>query len=87
MPQLFLPASVRDGAEGLKVVELDGGTVRELLAGLEVLVPGITERLVVDGQLRSGWSVSIGGRMSREGLRAKVGPDEEVHFIPAVGGG
>jgi sulfur-carrier protein len=87
MPQLFLPASLRDLVNGSNVVELPGGTVRELLASLDILVPGVAQRLTVEGQLRPGWNVSIGGRLAREGLRAKVAPEDEVHFIPAVGGG
>jgi molybdopterin converting factor small subunit len=87
MPRVFLPASLREQAGGEAVIELPGSSLREVLAALEEKWPGVVARLIVGDQLRPGWGVSIGGRMVREGLRAKLALTDEVHFIPAVGGG
>ena len=44
-------------------------------------------RLVEDDALRRGIVLTIDGVANRQGLRAKVAPDSEVHFVPAIGGG
>lgn len=87
MPQVFLPASLRDEAGGVTSLQLRGGTVREVVAALETRFPGMADRLVVDGELRPGWGVSVAGHIARDGLRAKVSEGDEIHFVLALGGG
>ena len=54
---------------------------------LERLYPGIKDRLVEDGAIRSNLAVAIDGEIARMGLLEKVGENSEVHFVPAIGGG
>jgi len=72
---------------GLDHVEVAGETVGEVLEALDQQFPGIKDRLCRDGALLPGWQVSIDDVMTMRGLRAKLRPQSEVHFLPAIGGG
>ena len=74
-------------SEGVKRVDIEASTVRQVVDELERLYPGMKERLVEDGGIIPSMSVSIDGEISRIGLLEKVGEDSEVHFVPAIGGG
>jgi molybdopterin synthase sulfur carrier subunit len=69
------------------VVSVDGETVAQAIDALESRYPGIRERLCEGGSLKPSLSVAVDDRIRSEGLRAKVGPESEVHFLPAIGGG
>lgn len=87
MVKVFIPASLRSLADGQRVVELEGGTVRDVVLQLESLYPGLTGRLREGDSLRPGLAVSIDSGISNLGLRQTLLPGCEVHFIPTVGGG
>jgi molybdopterin synthase sulfur carrier subunit len=78
---------MRDLTGGAAQVEIAGTNVREVVAGLEERFPGIRARICVGDELAPSLQVSIDHVMSMRGLRAKVGPTSEVHFLPAFGGG
>ena len=86
MPRVFIPPRARKLA-GCEFADIDAGSVRAVISRLEEQFPGIADCLLQDGEIRSGISVSVGGRVSGMGLYQKVGPGDEVHFIPAIGGG
>jgi molybdopterin synthase sulfur carrier subunit len=71
----------------VKQVELEGRNVRQVIDQLDELYPGIKDRLVEEGQLRSNLAVAIDGEVARLGLLEKVAESSEVHFVPAIGGG
>ena len=87
MPRVFIPAALRELAGGQNFVELQGRTVRQLIAALDGRFPGIAARLTLNDQLAPGLMVSIDGAMASRGLYATLEPDSEVHFLPAIGGG
>ena len=58
-----------------------------VLDALDALYPGVKARLCLEGELRPGMAVAVDGNMSSLGLRQKVQPTSEVHFLPAIGGG
>jgi len=87
MPLVFLPALLREAAGGQSSVEAAGSTVREVIANLEALFPGIGERLVEHGRLRANISVAVDGEVSPLGLLEPVEPASEVHFVTAIKGG
>jgi len=64
-----------------------GAKVRDLVDALDARYPGIKARLVEDDTLRRGIVLTIDGVANRQGLRARVEPNSEVHFVPAIGGG
>ncbi|MBW3598622.1 MAG: MoaD/ThiS family protein [Planctomycetes bacterium] len=86
MPVVFIPAQLRP-LTGAAQVEVEGATVREVVAALEAKFPGIRDRLCQGDQLAPTLQVSIDSVMTTQGLRAKVSPESEVHFLPAIGGG
>jgi molybdopterin synthase sulfur carrier subunit len=87
MPLVFIPAQLRGLTAGQAQIELPGENVRDIVGALEVRFPGIKERLCQDDELAPGLQLSIDHVMSSRGLRAKVKPTSEVHFLPAFGGG
>ena len=72
---------------GEKKVEVDAPNLKQVIDCLEELYPGLKSRLLEDGQLRSNLAVAIDGEVARVGLLEKVQAENEVHFIPAIGGG
>ncbi len=74
---------------GAEKAEIQGAaTVRQVLERLEVMYPGFKERVVnQEGSLQPGVAISVGGELATLGILTPVKEDDEVHFIPAIGGG
>ena len=87
MPRVWVPALLRDLTAGHEVVAVPGSRVGEVIDELERLHPGVRARLCDEHGLRPGVAVVVGTEVSRLGLRQPVGPDSEVHFLPAIAGG
>ena len=87
MPRVFIPPLLRSVTAGQDVIDVAGETVAEVIAELDRQFPGVQSRLVEGDRIKPGLSIGIGSRVSARGLSAKVGPDDEVHFLPAIGGG
>lgn len=87
MPRVFIPPLLRPVTDGRDIIDVAGQTVAEVIAELDRQFPGVRSRLTDVDRLKPGISVGIGTRVSARGLSAKVGPDDEVHFLPAIGGG
>ena len=87
MAKVFIPAQMRDLTEGCAEVEIEGVTLRQLIGNLEERFPGIADRLIDGERLMPGLALSIDGDISTWGLLAKIPPESEVHFVPAIGGG
>lgn len=87
MPRVFIPPLLRPVTDGHESLDVSGQTVAEVIDDLDRRFPGVRSRLIEGDRLKPGLSVGIGTRVSARGLSSKVGPDEEVHFLPAIGGG
>jgi molybdopterin synthase sulfur carrier subunit len=87
MPRVFIPPPLRSLTGGEELVEAAGASVSEVIDDLDRRYPGIKERLCDGQSLRPGLVVSIGGSTSSLGLLQRVAADDEVHFLPIVGGG
>ncbi len=87
MAVAWVPAPLRDLTGGRDTVTVPGATVREVIDALDRLHPGVRERLCAGGELRPGIAVVVGTEVARLGLSQPVGPDSEVHFLPAIAGG
>ena len=87
MPQVFIPPLLRTLTNGCEIVEVAGQNVAEVVDSLDRQFPGLRERLVDGERLKPGLSVAVGTKMSVRGLLTKVAPDDEIHFLPAIGGG
>ncbi len=87
MATVFIPAQMADTTGGVREVSLAAANVREVVAQLEQRFPGIGARLQKGDALAPTLQVSIDGVLSTKGLRAAVGQESEVHFLPAMVGG
>ena len=87
MPTVWIPSLMQRLTGGQAQVEMEGATVREIIANLEAAFPGFKERICENDRIRSSLSVAVDGQISNEGMRRKVGTSSEVHFLPALAGG
>jgi molybdopterin synthase sulfur carrier subunit len=87
MARVFIPAQWRDLTGGVAEVEVEAGSVREVIAALDSRFSGIADRACEHGAVASSLAVSIDGALSSRGMLAKVEPTSEIHFLPAIGGG
>ena len=87
MATVFIPSLWRDLTGGKDRVQVEGKSVRQIVARLDALYPGLGARLVENDLLSPRVQVSVDGHVSRLGLMERVGETSEVHFIPAIAGG
>ena len=87
MATVFIPAQLRQLSGGVQSVEIEARNVREIVDQLDEMFPGFKDRSCTDGNISPSLQVSIDSIMTSRGMIAKVKPQSEVHFIPAIGGG
>jgi sulfur-carrier protein len=90
MPTIRVPTQLRPLAGGASEVRVEGGTVAEVLRGLDASHPGFSDRLFDDGgRLRRFVNVFVADEDIRflEGVDTPVAADQTVSIIPAVAGG
>jgi molybdopterin synthase sulfur carrier subunit len=85
--KVFIPTMLQKLTGGVKEVDCPARNVRQLIDGLDALYPGIKDRLVEDGEIRSNLAVAVDGDVARMGMLERVQDASEVHFVPAIGGG
>jgi sulfur-carrier protein len=84
---VWIPSLLRDLTAGRETVRVDGQTVRQVIAALDRLYPGIKQRLCEGDLLRPGIAVAVDTQIAPLGLLQPVREGGEVHFLPAVSGG
>ncbi len=87
MPTVWIPPLIRDLTGGQAQVRVPGKTVRDVIAALDAVYPGIKDRLCKGKRLDPAIVVSVDGRITQLGLLEPVGEQSEVNFLPAVHGG
>jgi molybdopterin synthase sulfur carrier subunit len=87
MPRVFIPPPLRDLTNDCEIVEVPGRNVREVIQNLDEKHPGIRARLCEGTSLKPDICVAVGSSVSALGLLAPVKDEQEVHFLPIVGGG
>jgi molybdopterin synthase sulfur carrier subunit len=87
MPRVFIPPTLRTLTGGRDVVAVEGRTIRAAVEHLEALHPGIQSHLLDGQRLRSGMTIAVNNRFVPDGLRTAVNADDEIHFLPTIGGG
>ena len=87
MPKVYIPALLRNVTEGRAEIEVEGATVRQIIANLVTQYPGLQDRLLDNGRLRPNISIAIDSEITPLGLMEAVSPSSEVHFITAIRGG
>lgn len=90
MATIRIPTPLRKYTQGQEEVNVDGGTVAEILEGLERSAPGIRERIFDDaGKVRRFVNIFVGDEDIRflENLATPVKAGDEVSIVPAIAGG
>jgi sulfur-carrier protein len=87
MPVAWIPSLMQKLTEGQQQIPVEGSTVRQVVEALESLYPGFKDRIVEDDRIRTEIAVAVDGEVVTSGLRARVGAESEVHFLPALAGG
>ena len=87
MPTVFIPTQMRDLTQGVAQIVVVGDTVAAVMDELERQFPGIRQRLCRGDSLMPGLQVSVDSTVTLRGLRTRLQPGSEVHFLPAFGGG
>ena len=87
MATVFVPTMLQATTGGVKEVEVAARNVRQVIEQLDEQFPGIANRLMEDGEIRSNLAVAVDGEVARMGLMERVGENAEIHFVPAIGGG
>jgi sulfur-carrier protein len=85
-----IPTQLRELSGGASEVEIEGGTVKELLAGLDAAHPGFAGRLYDDtGGLRRFVNIFVADEDIRflDGIDTPVPDGQTISIIPAVAGG
>jgi molybdopterin synthase sulfur carrier subunit len=85
-----IPTQLRTLTGGANEVPAEGGTVGEVLKGLDAAHPGIGDRLFDDdGRLRRFVNIFVADEDVRflDGLDTSVADGQTVSIIPAVAGG
>ena len=90
MTVVRIPTQLRELTGGAAEVDLEGGTVAELLRALDAAHPGFGERIAeADGSLRRFVNVFVAEEDIRflDGVETVVAPGQVVSIVPAVAGG
>jgi MoaD family protein len=85
-----IPTQLRSAAGGETEAEIDGATVKDVLAGLYARHAELRERISdEDGSLRRFVNVYVAGEDIRflDGLATPVADGQELTILPAVAGG
>lgn len=87
MATVYIPEPLQPLSRGERQVSIEATTVRQIIARLEALYPGMEDALIEDGDLKPHIAVAVDGEVSILGVVEPVSANSEVHFIPALGGG
>ena len=72
---------------GKEIVEMEGRTVRRLIVALDEAYPGLKDALMDGDRLKPGIAVAVNGQVSQLGPLQPLEENNEVFFVPAIGGG
>jgi molybdopterin synthase sulfur carrier subunit len=88
--QVRIPTVFRKFTDGQPTVELDEGTISDLIAQLESRFPGMSGQLLTeDGSLHRFVNVYVNDEDARylDKLETKVAEGDTVSILPSVAGG
>ncbi len=86
--KVWIPTPFRGAADGRSEIEVEGGTVEEVLVNLERDYPDLGRR-VREGSARQYVNIFVNGQDIRflDGTGTPVRDGDEVSLIPAMAGG
>jgi molybdopterin synthase sulfur carrier subunit len=89
MTLVRVPPVLRSEAGGVREVEADGATVREVMEDLARRLPELGSRVYRSGELQPFVNVYVDGEdvRTRSGLETPVADSSTVILLPAMAGG
>jgi molybdopterin converting factor small subunit len=87
MPTVWIPKAMQTYTRGKETVEMEGRTVRRLIVALDETYPGLKDALMDGDRLKPGIAVAVNGQISHLGPLQRLEENNEVFFVPAIGGG
>ena len=89
MTLVRVPPVLRSEAGGVREVEADGATVREVMEDLARRLPELGSRVYREGELQPFVNVYVDGEdvRTRHGLETPVADSSTVILLPAMAGG
>lgn len=90
MVRVIIPSLMRPATEGAEIVEVDAGTLKEVVERLVTRFPKLGEALLDEqGDLRHYVALFVDGVevRARDGLLHPVAEGAEVVIVPALSGG
>jgi len=78
---VVLSGTLKELAGGAAQIEIEAGNVRQLLRALGERYPALAPHL------DDGYAIAIDGQIFQDAWFAPIGPDSEVHLVPAIRGG
>ena len=89
MTLVRVPPVLRTEAGGVREVEADGATVREVMEDLTRRLPALGSRVYQEGELQPFVNVYVDGEdvRTRDGLDTPVTARSTVILLPAMAGG
>lgn len=81
MAQVTLIGNVAQFTGGVRTLQTDARTIRQLFADLAKRYPDLAPHL------EQGLAVAIDGQIYQDDLLAEIGPDSDVHVLPQIAGG
>ena len=88
--QVRIPTVFRKFTDGQSTVELEAGTIGDLVSQLDSRYPGMRDQMLTgDGQLHRFVNVYVNDEDARylDKLDTKVGDGDTVSILPSVAGG
>jgi hypothetical protein len=87
--EVRVPTILRPYTGGAKIVEGSADSLAGLIADLEINYPGLSDRLLEEGELRRFINIYIDDEDVRfiGGLQAPLADGNSVTILPAVAGG
>ena len=87
MVTVWIPKAMQCHTGGKETVQAEGRTVRRLILALDETYPGLKDALMDGDRLKPGVAVAVNGQVSHLGPLQPLQEDNEVFFVPAIGGG
>jgi molybdopterin synthase sulfur carrier subunit len=87
---VHIPSVLRANVGGVKTLDIDGGSIREVVDALVTAHPALRGQLLTDdGELNRFVNVYVNGQDVRylSGLDTPVAVSDEVRLLPAMAGG
>lgn len=87
--RVSIPTALRQYAGGNNALNIDGGTVGEVLQTLMAQHPDLGKQLMLNGEVRNFVNIYLNDDDVRylQGMATPIGVRDEISIIPAIAGG